>query len=56
MKNNKNKLSATEKFKENIKVTMENYYKQAISENVKRALNKKRLSTVKNCNVKRCKV
>lgn len=42
----KNKLSATEKFQEDIKVVMDNYYKQAISENVKRALrNKKKLST-----------
>jgi DNA invertase Pin-like site-specific DNA recombinase len=46
MKNNKNKLSTTEKFQEDIKMAMENYYRQAISENVKRALrNKRKLST-----------
>lgn len=42
----KNKLNATEKFQEDIKIAMENYYRQALSENVKRALrNKKKLST-----------
>ena len=46
MKNNKQKLSAVEKFQEGIKLAMENYYRQAISENVKKALrNKKKLST-----------
>mgnify|MGYP003563878127 CR=1 FL=1 len=46
MKINKQKLSAVEKFQEGIKVAMENYYRQAISENIKRALrNKRKLST-----------
>jgi len=46
MKNNKNKLSAKEKFQEGIRIAMENYYKQVLSENIKRALrNKKKLST-----------
>ncbi|MEX2409989.1 MAG: hypothetical protein WD607_01230 [Candidatus Paceibacterota bacterium] len=54
MKNNKNKLSAVKKFREDIEVTMENYYKQAISENVKKALrNKKKLSAY---NVNKSKV
>lgn len=42
----KNKLSADEKFQEGMKVALEHYYKQAISESIKRALrNKKKLST-----------
>jgi len=45
MKNNKN-LSLIKKFQKNIGVSMENYYKQAHSESIKRALNnKKKLST-----------
>ena len=47
MTNNINKISATEQFQNDIKTAMENYYKKAISENVKRALeNKKKLSTI----------
>lgn len=46
MKLNNNKLNANEKFTEDIRLIMEKYYKQAISEAVKRGLeNKKKLST-----------
>ncbi len=57
MKNNKNKLSAVENFKEDVKTVLDNYYKQVISKAVKIALVKKKtLSTCKNCHVKHCKV
>jgi len=56
MKNNKNKLSATEKFQKDIKMIMNYYYRKAISESIKRGIRAKKLSTLKNCNVKRCKV
>ncbi|MBP6908408.1 MAG: hypothetical protein KBB75_01125 [Candidatus Pacebacteria bacterium] len=36
---------------------LKDYYSKAISNNIKRAFERKRrLSTIKNCNVKRCKV
>lgn len=48
MKINKNKTRAIEQFKKNIKISFRQYYKQALSENIKRGLeakNKKKLST-----------
>ena len=46
METNKNKISASDKFAESVRNVMEEYYRNAISENIKRALTeKKKLST-----------
>lgn len=42
MKKNKSKLSAVEKFQEEIKEALENYHKQVIAESVKKALENQR--------------
>lgn len=46
----------TVQFQKEITLAMEKYYKQTISEDIKRALTRKKLSTKKSCYVKQCKV
>ncbi len=57
MKHNKTRLSATEEFQKSMSKTLNLYYKQAISDNIKRSLkNKKSCPLNENCNVNQSKV
>lgn len=52
-----NKLTPSEKFIKDVQLAMHVYYRQSISENVRRGLlRKKLLSPRRGCNVKQCKV
>lgn len=47
MKNNKNKLGKTERFKKNLETALNGYYHKTLSDNAKRAWQKrKQLSTI----------
>lgn len=48
MKNNKNKLSAIEQFQKDLAITLERFYRKALSDNAKRSWQKRRmLSAIK---------
>jgi hypothetical protein len=57
MKNNINNISATDKFQKRMLQLFGQYYREALANRVRKGLkSKKKLSTLQNCYVKRCKV
>jgi len=47
-----NKIDPCEKFSKDMKIAIDTYYRQQLSENVRRALARKKMFTCSRCNVK----
>jgi hypothetical protein len=56
MKNNSKNITGAQKFQLALQALLAQYYADAISENVKRALRKRKATKKASCNVKQCKV
>jgi len=56
MNTNKTKNLALEKFQKDLRLGLAKYYSNAISDNIKRAFERKRREKLSTGNVKRCKV